>query len=103
MILNPVSIAAGAAFVIHNLGLHDVVLDLSQTNGVNSMSHVSEIVYRFDALTKLPHGLLTEERINKCVEILLLGIRSSDLGCHIVDVKPSGLRLRFVHHPKCGR
>jgi hypothetical protein len=102
MILNPTSIAAGAAFVIHNLRF-DTVLDLSGTNHVNGMSYVSEIIYRFDALTKLPHGLLTEERINKCVEILLLGIRSSDLGCHIVDVKPSGLRLRFVHHPKCGR
>lgn len=40
-----------------------------------------------------------EEPINKCAEILLLGIRSSDLECYIVDFRASGLVL---HHPKCG-
>ena len=60
MILNPVSIAAGAAFVIHNVQFN-TVLDLSKTDNVSSMSHVSEIIYRFNALTKLPHGPLMEE------------------------------------------
>ena len=102
MILNPVSIAAGAAFVIHNMQFN-TVLDLSRRDNVTSMSHVSEIIYRFDSLTKFPHGLLMEDRINKCVEIRILRIRSSDLECHIVDVNPGGLKPRFVHHPKCRR
>jgi hypothetical protein len=71
MILNPTSIPVGVALVIYNMHTH-TVLDLSGTNHVNSMSRVSEIIYRFDALTKLPDGLLMEETINKCVEILCI-------------------------------
>jgi hypothetical protein len=83
MILNPTSIPVGVAFVIYNMQSH-TVLDLSGTNHLNSMSHVSEIIYRFDALTKSPDTRIMEETINKCVEILLFGIPSNNLECYIV-------------------
>jgi hypothetical protein len=83
MLLNTTVISADAAFVISNLQSNNV-LDLSETNEIDSTSSASEIIYRFDALTQLPDGLIMEEAINKCVEIhLLLGIRFSDLKRHI--------------------
>ena len=57
-------------------------------------------IHRFDALTQFPAGRLMEDKINKCVEILLLVIRpGSDLHCYIVDFYGGRSLLR---HPKCG-
>ena len=97
MILNPAAVPVGVALFIYNVQ-SGTVLDLSGPNHHNSMSNASEIINRFDALTQLPDGLLIREAINKCVEILLLGIPSSDLECYIVDFPVSG---RFLHHTKC--
>ena len=82
MILKAAPIIAGVAYFIRNQE-SGTVLDLSGSDPdhVKSMSHVSEIIYRFDALTKLSDGHSMEEETNKCVENLLLGIRSSDLEC----------------------
>lgn len=84
MILNPAAIIpVGVALVIYKQQ-SQAVLDLSgSADHVNSMSHVSKLIYRFDALIKLLDGLLMEELINKCVsQVLLLAIRSSDLECY---------------------
>ena len=82
MRLNAGAIITGVAYFITNKK-SNTVLDLSGSDPkhANSMSHVSESIYWFDALAKLPDGITMEEIINRCVEILPLGIRSSDLEC----------------------
>lgn len=97
MILNPAAVPVGVALFIYNVQ-SGTVLDLSGPNHHNSMSNVSEIISPIDTVTKSPDGLLIKEAINKCVEILLLGIRPSDLECYIVDFSASG---PFLHHKKC--
>ena len=69
MRLNAASIVTGVAYFITNKE-SNTVLDLSAPNA-NSMSHISEIIYWFDALAKLQDGITLEEETNRCVKILL--------------------------------
>ena len=78
MRFNALAASLSGAFTITNL-YTNTVLDLSGSDQVTSTLTVSEIARWFDALTQFLDGLLMEDKINKCVEILLLVIRSNDL------------------------